>query len=314
MVSSSFSRIVSQDQSNKRLDLYLAQEWPDYSRSYLTNLIHDGLVTLNGTAIFKPGIRLKAHDQVSFKLPEHRFPNPENLKKNSFGVEIIFEHEHFFIINKPAGLIVHRAPSTKNQPTLVDWLLDRDASLAAVGPQDRPGIVHRLDKDTSGLMIIARTHYGYTQFGHLFKDRRITKTYRAVVWGHPDRESTIDAPIGRHPSQRHKMTAFKPGSTVDNARQACTHYSVLSYFDDFTLVQAQPVTGRTHQIRAHFAFIGHPLLGDALYASDAHQNNAAPIARHALHAYQLAFIFDGTAFSFTQNPPADFQTLVEKSQ
>jgi 23S rRNA pseudouridine1911/1915/1917 synthase len=173
---------------------------------------------------------------------------------------------------------------------------------------DRPGIVHRLDKDTSGLLLIARTNYAHATFNTLFQTRTIHKTYLALVHGHPPASGTIDLAIGRHPVNRHTMTTFKAGTyeaARHRTRNAFTAYTVLEYFDEYSLLEVKPVTGRTHQIRVHLAALGHPIVGDAVYGTA-----SKLIARQALHAHRLQFMFDGQEHIFTQPLPGDMANVV----
>lgn len=291
-----------------RLDIWLATIFNAYSRSFLKDLIITSCITINTKKQVKPSYLLKEGDSVTVCFPQKRVVNPTEIIAHAQGIEIIYTHEHFLIINKPAGLIMHHAPSTAGKPTLADWLLLHEASIAHVGSIDRPGIVHRLDKDTSGLLIIARTNYAYMQFTQLFQQRAIHKTYHALVQGHPPQEGSIDRAIGRNPIHKHTMTSFSPDSN-HKQRHALTHYRVLDYFDTYSLLELKPITGRTHQIRVHCAAIGHPLLGDTTY-------NAHPIKtslqRHALHAQALAFTFDETPFSFRSPLPPDMAHLIAK--
>jgi 23S rRNA pseudouridine1911/1915/1917 synthase len=180
-----------------------------------------------------------------------------------------------------------------------------------VGAQDRPGIIHRLDKDTSGLMIIPRTHHAYNTFGSLFRNRTIHKTYYALVQGHPPKEGFIDLSIGRHPHIRVKMATFDKEKTAHyikkgyRIRTAFTHYRVIKYFTDYALVEFKPTTGRTHQIRVHASAIGHPIIGDETYGS-----SSVLIQRQALHAAKLQFQFDNEQFSFSINLPDDISICV----
>jgi 23S rRNA pseudouridine1911/1915/1917 synthase len=196
--------------------------------------------------------------------------------------------------------------------TVADWILHNHHELSNVGAVDRPGIIHRLDKETSGLLIIARTNYGHNALGALFRNRKINKTYKAIVAGHPPKDGTITLAIGRNPTNRLKMATFnedlidhtgKIGCT--KVRHATTDYKVLEYFDDASLIEVKPTTGRTHQIRVHMAALGHPIIGDQLYGK-----TSPFINRQALHAEQLSFIFDDTHYSFTDEFPHDFQQLI----
>lgn len=290
-----------------RLDKFLTQQFPTYSRTFLQELIKTAAITVNDKPVNKPSTMLKKGDAISITMPKAQ-SRPQIETSHDFRVSVLYTHEHFLIINKPAGLTVHESEtSVSGEPTLVDWIRTHYAEISHVGVLDRPGIVHRLDKDTSGIMIIARTNYGQQVIGALFKDRKISKTYLAIVEGHPAQEGVIDLPIGRHPTLRHKMHAFKPHEKKANTplREAETRFKVLQYFDNYALVQAKPVTGRTHQIRVHFAALGHPLIGDSVYGK-----KSALIKRHALHAYNIAFTFDGVPFAFTCSIPEDLTALI----
>lgn len=303
--------IVASDHHLARIDRYLSDQFPHYSRSFFKRLIDDQHVIVNGTPITKQSTAVKTDDSVRIVFPT--LPAPTDIQElpEHLVVDLVHTHDHFLMISKPAGLLTHKPNERSTLPTLVDWLLAKFATIAAVGYSDRPGIVHRLDKETSGLMVVSRTNYGHTVLADLFKSRMMKKTYLAVVKGHPDKQGTINLPIGRHPVSRNKMTTFPEyvntaTSQINKAiRHAITHYKVLEYFDGCALVQAKPVTGRTHQIRVHFAAIGHALIGDPVYGHTSQQ-----IKRHALHAAELSFTFDDKPFTFTQQLPADMQALI----
>ena len=316
-----FTFQIAMDQAGQRLDKFIAAQFSSYSRTFLQGIITNRNVRINGAGC-KPSMLLKENDHVEITFA---IPKKETLpisKSHDFGIEIIEKHEHFLIINKPAGLTVHQSNTVDKEPTVVDWVTQNFEEIRHVGTIDRPGIVHRLDKDTSGVLIIPRTNYAHAQFGAMFKDRTIHKTYLALVHGHPKAEGTINLPIGRHPVLRHKMTVYKPQScdslakptnpdVIDRhrqgkAREAVTHYRVLTYFKDMALVEVKPVTGRTHQIRVHFAALGHSLVGDHVYGK-----KSAFIARHALHAHAIEFVFQDTSFSCNAPLPTDFQSALK---
>jgi 23S rRNA pseudouridine1911/1915/1917 synthase len=192
--------------------------------------------------------------------------------------------------------------------SLADWLIHNIDDIAHVGSVDRPGIIHRLDKLTSGLMVIPRTMYAYNLFGIMFRERTIQKTYYALVTGHPPKEGTIDLHIGRDPVQRNKMTTYRSLAQAETkARHAITHYTVEQYFENAALVRVTLETGRTHQIRVHFAAIGYPIIGDILYGK------ASPlIERQALHAAELDFNFDGTSYHVTSPLPEDIKKVMKQ--
>lgn len=305
---STFSFTIPEEAVNKRLDHYIAQQFPLYSRSFFQRVIDDGLVSINGKPISKSSTALRVQDIITVQFPPERRVNAQALTEKHRGIEIVTQQEHFLVVFKPAGLVVHSPAAHSAMPTLVDWLLTNYAEISSVGAIDRPGIVHRLDKDTSGIMIIPRTNYAHTIFGEMFKDRTVSKTYLAVVHGHPPKTGVIDLPIGRDPRNPTRMATFpySAAGRSDAIRTACTNYTVLEYFQDHSLVEVRPVTGRTHQIRVHFAAIGHPLVSDPVYGRSSHL-----IKRHALHAQKLAFQFEGARHEFSHEPPADFMALIK---
>ncbi len=299
---------VTQDENKTRLDTFISKKIESYSRSALKKIIENNLITVNGRVINKGSYVLKENDRVVVTFPAE--PEPVDLKKldKDLGVELIYEHKDFLIINKPAGLIVHKANSSaENQVTLVDWLLHKFKEIKQVGVPERPGIVHRLDMLTSGIMVIPRNNYSMMKFSQMFKDRLIKKTYMAFVEGRPEKAGSIVNAIGRHPSG-HKMahvSVSNKKATVIAPREAVTNYEVIKYFKDYSLVKAMPLTGRTHQIRVHFAAIGHPLLADLLYGKKSNL-----ISRQALHAYELEFDYEGEHFNFKVDMPKDMLSLV----
>ena len=297
---------VLSEHAGTRLDTFLAERFLRYSRSFFARLITDEHVQVNGVIEAKARRSLKKDDIVTVQFPKPRVVQAKDVEIDP-PVQVIYEEPNFLIVNKPAGLVMHAPSSRSDIITLVDWLLFHYKDLKEVGYVDRPGIVHRLDKDTSGLVIIPKTNYAHGIFGRLFHDRNIKKVYYALVEGHPDTSGTIDLAIGRDPITRVKMSA-KLGLTMPK-RDAVTRYEVVEYFGTATLVKVTPLTGRTHQIRVHFAAIGHPLIGDITYG-----NASKLINRHALHAQALSFEFDGKPYTFEKEPPKDFQNVVALSR
>lgn len=305
---------ITSELMGQRLDILLPIALPGYSRSFFKNLITNGHITLNGQVVTKSGYLAKLGDRVKISFPVF---NPDDFSKTlpNLDVKIIFEHSDFLIISKPAGLVVHAPQHEYAGVTLVDWLLAYFKEISVVGSQDRPGIVHRLDMHTSGLMIIPRNGQAHAVFTEMFKNRQINKTYLAVVSGHPQRTGQIDYHIVRHPTCRNKMTHVKPQELTQNwakkARHAQTFYQVVTYFDDYSLVSLRPITGRTHQIRVHMAAIGHILVGDVVYGYK-NLNKTCLIARHALHAHRLEFVYQNQAYSFSCDLPEDLKKLVNQ--
>ncbi len=299
---------VALEQAGERLDLFLIGQLTNYSRSYFKNLIDTGLISVNNQKIVKSGYRLKFNDHVVIQFPELAQPN-QSKDVSKLDVKIVYEHADFLIINKPAGLVVHAPKSGFTGVSLVDWLVQYFHEIKTVGSQDRPGIVHRLDMLTSGLMIVPRNNFAHAIFTAMFKDRQISKTYLALVCGHPQKTGKIDFPIVRHPSSRNKMTHVPVKEVTQNwakqARAAQTSYEVLEYFDHYSLVALKPLTGRTHQIRVHMAAIGHVLIGDSVYG-----DKTKLLARQALHASKLEFIYQGKTYVFSIDLPDDMLGLI----
>ncbi len=300
---SSVSFTISDDVVGKRVDTFLANQLEAYSRSYLQTLIKAGCVTVNDKKV-KSSYPLELSDKVVLTFPPA--PDKKELKKvvDDLGTFIVEEQPNFLIVFKPAGLTMHASHAHDTTVTLVDWLLAQFANLESVGDHERPGIVHRLDKYTSGLVVIPRNTYAHTQFSDLFQERKIEKTYLALVSGHPRKSGVIDLSIVPHSSHT-RMTVVKRDGK--GGKPAETAYEVLEYYDDAALVEVKPKTGRTHQIRVHFASLGHPLLGDVVYGKE-----SSVIDRQALHAQSLSFEYDGKQYNFTQDVPADFQKALDK--
>ena len=282
--------------SGIRLDKFLHTMSPDHSRSYFHELITDGHVMVNNQIVKKSSYSIKDSDQIVVTFV---YKQP-NLDPVHVDFEIIDEQEDFLIINKPAGLLVHYSVTTPDEVSLMNGVLHRYKEFKKFDDKHRPGLVHRIDKNTSGIVIVARNQQAQAELSALFKNRQIHKSYLALVNKHPDSKGSIDHPIGRHPIQRHMMSVFGIQS-----RPALTHYTVLTYFQNSTLIQADIVTGRTHQIRVHCAAIGHELIGDSVYGISSKR-----IGRQALHAWKVSFMFRGNHYAYVCSIPDDLKKLL----
>lgn len=287
------------DTDGERLDSFLAARCPGTSRSQLQKLIARGLVLVNGEGA-RPGQRLNDGDSVSASLPEpeEEAPAPEQLALN-----IVYEDEHLLVIDKPAGIVVHPAPG-HSRHTLVNALLAHCPELARGPRRDRPGIVHRLDKDTSGLMVVAKSTPVQERLIHQFSSRKVHKTYLALVEGLvAQKQGLIEGPIGRDPDDRKLM------AVVEGGREARTRFSVLERRGSHTLIEAIPETGRTHQIRVHMAAIGYPICGDRIYG-----RKTPHLRRQFLHAARLAFKhpITGGLLEFSSPLPPDLKQAIEE--
>lgn len=265
---------VAAADEGERLDRFVQARCPDLSRSRCAALVRDGNVTVNGAAV-KPSSAVHVGDSVIVVVPP---PVSTELVAQDIPVNIVYQDEHMLVVDKPAGLTVHPAPGHPDG-TLVNALMALVPDLSGIGGEMRPGIVHRLDKDTSGLMMVAKDDVAHRSLTRQLKDRKVHKTYLALVTGSLRQDSgTIDGPIGRHPKHRKRM------AIVEGGRDALTEYNVVGRYDGYTLVEAHPVTGRTHQIRVHLTSLGHPLVGDPVYGK-----SSPLVGRHYLHAARLAF-------------------------
>ena len=304
---------VARADARARLDRLLADHVPALSRSRLKNLIETGRVSIGGATITEPGYRVKPGQVVTLVVPP---PVDETPQAQAIPLQVAYEDEHLIVVDKPAGLVVHPAPGNPDR-TLVNALLAHcGASLSGIGGVRRPGIVHRLDKDTSGLMVAAKHDTAHRGLSEQFATRRLSRTYRAVVWGVPrPAQGRIEGAIGRDPRNRKRMAVRMSGG-----KTAITHYRVLKPLDPlWSLVECRLETGRTHQIRVHMAHRGHPLVGDALYGGakrrgidERGHKTLALCPRQALHAAALSFVHpvSGAALAFESPLPADFHALI----
>lgn len=269
--------IVSQEEKGKRLDTYIPSVDTDITRTSAQRLIEDGNILVNGKNA-KVSYKIQENDKISVEIPK---PKQIELKAQDIPIEIIYEDSDIIVVNKPKGMVVHPANGNPDG-TLVNAIMAicKD-SLSGIGGEIRPGIVHRIDKDTSGLLIVAKNDNAHVKMSEQIKNHEVKKTYIALVRGvFKENEATIDMPIGRSTSDRKKMAVNK------NGKNAITHIKVLKRFDKYTLLQVNIETGRTHQIRVHLSHIGYPIVGDYTYSNG---KNEFDIIGQCLHAQKLEF-------------------------
>jgi len=266
------------DEAGERLDRYLARALPELTRSQVQRLIRQGRVTLNG-ALSRPSTPVRPGMRVTVRIPP---PPSEQVSPQPIPLEVVYEDDDLLVVNKPAGMVVHPAQGHR-AGTLVNALLARYPGLT-VGDEGRPGIVHRLDKDTSGLVVVAKTEAALTHLRAQFKGRQVRKTYLALVHGQPPApEGIIEAPVGRDPRHRQRM------AVVAGGREARTRYRLLKDLGDYSLLTIFPETGRTHQIRVHLAWLKVPVVGDPVYGRGRRPARRLGLTRQFLHAWRLAF-------------------------
>ena len=285
MVNDQLVVFTYQENSSSRLDKYLAASLSEFSRSRLQILIKKGHVLVDGDVIRKTGYFLERGMEIKISIPPLL---KSDLVPESIPLKIIFETADMLVIDKPAGMVVH--PSAGHSDgTLVHAILAHTPEIEGVGGVRRPGIVHRLDKDTSGLIVIAKNDRTHQWFQNQFKDRQVKKVYLTLVDGRPPTpQGRIDAAIGRDHNHRKRMMVTSP----KKGREAISEYKTIEKFPNHTLIEVHPFTGRTHQIRVHMAFIGCPISGDRIYGRS---NNSIKIDRHFLHAYRLSIVIPGEA-------------------
>ncbi len=287
----------------QRLDKFLTAALEGtYSRSRIQAWIKEGRVTVNGETVTKTGFALEAPATVTVAIPPIL---PTTLVPEAIPLDVLFENDDVLVVNKPPGMVVHPSPG-HSSGTLVHAALAHAPEMRGVGGEHRPGIVHRLDKDTSGVIILAKHDAAHQFLQAQFKARTTRKIYLALVEGAPPTPTgRIEAPIDRDPAHRKRMKVVPPGK----GRPAITEYRTLETFPHHTLIEARPLTGRTHQIRVHLAFLGCPVVADPLYGR---RRPSLPIARHALHAYSLTITLPGetTPRTFTAPLPDDMQAVL----
>ena len=289
------------DESGKRIDKYISEKL-DLTRSRVQKLIDDGMVTINGN-VAKSSAKVNEGEVLSVEIPELKQLEivPEEIPLN-----ILYDDDDVIVIDKPKGMVVH--PANGNYTgTLVNAIMSKFGdNLSGINGVIRPGIVHRIDKDTSGVLVIAKNDKAHLKLAEQLKEHSMTRVYVAVVRGKlKEKVGTIDAPIGRNPKDRKKM------GVVANGKRAVTHYKVIKELDDCSVIEVRLETGRTHQIRVHMSYIGHPLLGDSVYSNG---KNKYGFVGQALHAKILGFIHPSTGeyMEFSSNLPEEFEKLLAK--
>ncbi len=277
---------ISPEETGDRLDKILARKIPDISRTRLKAMIKRGLVSLDGEVCLLPRQKLREHQTIAVTIPK---PAPIDIKPVPMDINILFEDEHVVVIDKPAGLVVHPGAGNHDN-TLVHGLLHHCSNLSGIGGKIRPGIVHRIDKDTSGIMIVAKNDAAHQALANIFRRRKVKKTYIAITSGYlPDMEGIVDLPIGRHTAKRTIMAVDS-----NRGRQALSQFHVDRDLFSAQIVRIRIHTGRTHQIRVHMSYLGHPILGDAPYGGKrtvrTPSGDKVMIPRQMLHAHRLELV------------------------
>ena len=291
---------VEKEFDNVRLDLYLSKTFEDKSRSYLQGIIEEGNVLVNNNKK-KRNYKLKVGDNIEVNIPA---PKLLQIEPENIDLDIVYEDKDLIVVNKPQNMVVHPAPGVYSG-TLVNALLNHCKDLSGINGVARPGIVHRIDKDTSGVLVVAKNDKSHNNLAVQFKEHSISRVYMALVEGIiKDEQGTIEAPIGRHPVDRIKMAVVKDG------RHAVTHYKVVERFKNHTLVECRLETGRTHQIRVHMSHIMHPLVGDPVYGYKKQRFN---LKGQMLHAKLLGFIHPTTGeyMEFESSIPEYFKKIIK---
>lgn len=295
---------VAEEMSGKRLDSVLAGMMPEYSRSFIQKLFENGSITVGGDPCSEKKRKAAAGDIVEITIPQ---PERLEVEAEDIPLDIVYEDDELLVVDKPAGMVVHPAPGN-HSGTLVNALMYHCGdALSSINGVIRPGIVHRIDKDTSGLLMVAKTDRAHNALSAQLAEHSITRRYKAIVYSNiKEDEGTVDKPIGRDPGNR-----LRNAVVYTNSKNAVTHYRVLERFGGFTLVEAVLETGRTHQIRVHMAYIRHPLLGDTLYGPAKNRYGAT---RQMLHAGVLGFVHPvtGEYMEFNSPLPQDFEDVLAK--
>ena len=292
--------LVCDEEENIRLDVFLSKCFQDKSRSYIQNVIEDKLVEVNGR-VKKSNYKVKAGDNIKITIPD---PVNLNIQSEDIPLDILYEDKDVIVVNKPQGMIVHPAPGVY-EGTLVNALLNHCHDLSGINGVTRPGIVHRIDKDTSGILVVAKNDNSHNKLAKQLKDHSMTREYIALVEGVVKLdEGTVDGPIARHPKDKIKM------AVCVNGKKAITHYKVIKRFKNNTLIKCILETGRTHQVRVHMAYIGHPLVGDPVYG---YKKQRFKLGGQLLHAEKLGFIHPATGkyIEFETEIPDYFKKVIK---
>jgi len=303
-VSDRIEKFLYAGEKAERLDKFLVTRLPEFSRARLQGLIDDGFVSINGAPARKSGQPIDAGAEVEVRVPP---PAPSGLIGEHIPLDIIFENEELLIVNKPAGMVVHPAAG-HDSGTLVHAVLGYDPDMEGIGGEERPGLVHRLDKETSGLIVLAKNERAHRWLQDQFRLRSVEKTYLALVDGKPPTPTgRVEACIGRDPSHRKKMAIVPAG----RGRESVSEYKTLESFKEHTLLEFHPHTGRTHQIRLHCAFLGCPIVGDSIYGR---KSPTVAINRHFLHASKLKIVLpnETAARVFETELPAELKRVLDE--
>jgi 23S rRNA pseudouridine1911/1915/1917 synthase len=286
----------------ERLDKFLVACLPEFSRARLQGLIVDGFVEVDGSPAKKGGQMLGGGERITLRIPP---THSVGLIAENIPLDVIYENDELIVVNKPAGMVVHPAAG-HDSGTLVNAVLGYEPDIEGIGGEERPGVVHRLDKDTSGLIVMAKNERAHRWLQDQFRLRKVEKTYLALVDGKPPTPTgRVEAPIGRDPQQRKKMAITTPSK----GREAVSEYKTLESFPKHTLLEFHPHTGRTHQIRLHCAFLGCPIVADTIYG---HKKTSLELKRHFLHAFRLKIILPGEkqARIFEAHLPEDLANVL----
>lgn len=297
-----FTAAPEKDETGKRIDVYISRFRDDLSRSQVQKLITDGKVTVNGKNI-KSNYRLREKDIIDIEIPD---PEPLDIEAEDISLNILYEDSDVIVIDKPQGMVVHPAPGHYSGTVVNALMYHCKDSLSGINGCMRPGIVHRIDMNTSGIIVAAKSDAAHKSLAVQFAEHSINRRYRAIVVGNIKEDTlTVDKPIGRNPRDRKKM------AVVEGGKRAVTHFTVLERFGKYTYIEASLETGRTHQIRVHMAYSGHPLLGDNIYGSE---KQPYKLMGQVLHAGVLGFVHPATGeyMEFRSEVPEYFEKLLER--